>query len=81
MALVVERNCAIKSSRLLVVIDRRRSMRSSSKLDRPGVDDIGSESTSMSHGTIGGQKRRNEDLKRKNRPEIVLTSVNKSSDR
>ena len=50
-------------------------MRSSSKLDRPGVDEMGSESTSMGHGAISGQKRRNKDLKREseNRPEIDLS--------
>jgi hypothetical protein len=49
--LVVERNCAIKSSRLLVVIDRNLSIKSSSKFDMPALDDKCSESTSIVHNT------------------------------
>lgn len=47
MALVVARNCAIRSSRLLVVIDLSRSIRSSSRLDIPALQEIGSESMSI----------------------------------
>ena len=50
MALVVARNCAMRSSRLLVVIDLSRSIRSSSRLDIPALQEIGSESMSMVFG-------------------------------